>query len=60
VGIWRWSTVAGAAISLFLMGLYFDPFLSVGVAISLGLLVAILVFRWPTNKALGIGVPGRT
>jgi hypothetical protein len=54
VGIWRWSTVAGAAVSLLLMGLYFDPFLSVGVAISLGLLVAILVFRRPTNKVLGI------
>ena len=54
VGVWRWSTTAGAATSLLLLGLYFDPFLSVGVAISAGLLVVLLVFRWPTDKSLGI------
>ena len=39
---------------MLLLGLYFDPFLSVGVAISAGLLVVLLVFRWPTDKSLGI------
>jgi hypothetical protein len=39
------STVAGAVVSLFLMGLYFDSFLSVGIAVNAGLLITILIFR---------------
>ncbi len=54
VGIWRWSVVVGAAVSLLLLGLYFHPWLSAGVAIGVGLLIAVLVFQWPTNEALGI------
>ncbi len=54
VGIRRWSVVVGAAVSLLLLGLYFHPRLSAGVAIGVGLLIAVLVFQWPTNEALGI------
>lgn len=54
LGIWQWATVAGAAASLLLLGLFFQPWLTVGVLINVGLLLAVLVFHWPANEALGI------
>lgn len=54
VGIWTWLIVAGAAISLFTLLVYFDRWLVAGVGIDVALLAAILVFQWPTNAALGL------
>lgn len=52
--VWPWLIVGGAAVSLPLMAIYFNAWLGAGAAINIGLLVAILVFQWPTNAALGI------
>ena len=54
VGIWTWLIVAGAIFSLLTLVLYFSPWWLGGIAINIGLMVAILVLKWPTNEALGI------
>lgn len=54
VGIWTWLIVAGAIFSLLTLVLYFSSWWLGGIAINIGLMVAILVYKWPTNVALGI------
>ncbi len=54
VDIWTWLIVAGAFLSFLTLVLYFSPWWLGGIAINIGLMVAILVFKWPTNEALGI------
>jgi hypothetical protein len=54
VGVWTWLVVAGAAFSLLILVLYFNLWWLGGIAINVGLMVAILVLRWPTDQALGI------
>lgn len=43
---WRDLAVAGGAISLFMLAVYFHPLTIVGTASSLAVLVALLWFQW--------------
>jgi len=54
VGIWTWLVVAGAFFSLLTLVLYFNPWWLGGIAINVGLMLAILLFKFPTNESLGI------
>ena len=54
VGMWPWLVVAGAVVSALTLVLYFSPWWLGGIAINAGFIVAIMVFEWPTNEALGI------
>ena len=54
VDMWTWLVVAGAAISALTLILYFSTWWLGGIAINAALVVLILVFKWPTNEALGI------
>ena len=54
VSMWPSLIVAGAAVSALTLVLYFSPWWLGGIAINLGLIVAITVFNWPTNEGLGI------
>ena len=44
---WRGLAIAGAAISLFMLAVYFHPLTIIGTASSLAVLVALLWFQWP-------------
>jgi hypothetical protein len=49
---WRGLAVGGAAISLFMLAIYFHPIMIIGTASSLAILVALLWLRWsPMNLA---------
>ena len=54
VSIWPSLVVGGAIVSALTLVLYFSPWWLGGIAINAGLIVAILIFKWPTNEALGI------
>ena len=54
VDMWTWLVVAGAFISALTLILYFSTWWLGGIAINAVLIVLILVFKWPTNEALGI------
>lgn len=54
VDMWPWLVVAGATVSALTLALYFSPWWLGGIAINVGLVVAIMVFEWPTDDALGI------
>jgi hypothetical protein len=43
---WRSLAIAGAAISLFLLAVYFHPLTIIGTASSLAILIALLWFQW--------------
>jgi hypothetical protein len=45
-GVWTAGVVVGAIASLALLGLFFHPWLVLGVAIDLVLLYAVLAVRW--------------
>jgi hypothetical protein len=49
---WRGLALAGAAISLFMLLLYFHPLMIIGTASSIGVLVALGWFHWPTVSLL--------
>ena len=53
LGWWRPAAVAAAAISLVLMGLFWDPRLWMGAAADVGVLVGLLWLRWPARELLG-------
>jgi hypothetical protein len=50
--LWTAAAVIGASSSIALLGLFFHPWLVLGVAIDLALLAATLVARW-TPEGLG-------
>ena len=54
VSIWPSLVVVGAIVSALTLVLYFSRWWLGGIAINAGLIVAIIVFNWPTNEALGI------
>jgi len=54
VTMWPWLVTAGAIVSALTLVLYFSPWWLGGIAINAGLVVAIMVLKWPTNEALGI------
>ena len=43
---WRTLAISGAAISLFMLAVYFHPLMIVGTASSLAVLVALVWLRW--------------
>ena len=50
--LWRVLAIAGAAISLFMLALYFHPIMIVGTASSLAVLVALLWLQWPPTSVI--------
>ena len=44
---WRGLAISGAAVSLFMLALYFHPIMIVGTAASLAVLIALLWLQWP-------------
>ena len=50
--LWRVLAIAGAAISLSMLALYFHPIMIVGTASSLAVLVALLWLRWPPTSVI--------
>jgi hypothetical protein len=49
---WRGLAVAGGAISLFMLALYFHPLSILGFASSVAILVALLWLRWPPTSLI--------
>jgi hypothetical protein len=49
---WRSLAITGAAISLFMLLLYFHPLMIIGTASSIAVLMALGWFHWPTISAL--------
>jgi hypothetical protein len=47
---WRGLAIAGAAISLFMLTVYFHPMMIIGTASSLAVLVALVWLRWPPTS----------
>ena len=50
---WRPAAVAGAAVSLVLMALFWDARLWMGAATNVGVLAGLLWLRWPSSELLG-------
>ena len=49
---WRDLAIGGAAISLFMLAVYFHPITIIGTASSLAVLVALLWLRWPPTSLI--------
>jgi hypothetical protein len=49
---WRTLAIGGAAISLFMLAIYFHPLLIVGTAASLAVLLALLWAKWPATTLI--------
>jgi hypothetical protein len=49
---WRGLAITGAAISLFMLLLYFHPLMIIGTASSIAVLMAFGWFHWPTFSVL--------
>jgi hypothetical protein len=47
---WRSLAIGGAAISLFMLAVYFHPIMIIGTASSFAVLVALLWLRWPPTS----------
>lgn len=54
VDMWPSLVIAGAIVSALTLVLYFSPWWLGGIAINVVLILALAVFKWPTNEALGI------
>jgi hypothetical protein len=52
VAWWRGLALAGAAISLFMLLLYFHPLMIIGTASSIAVLIALGWLHWPTTSLL--------
>lgn len=50
---WRAATVAGAVASLGFFVAFFNPFILIGIALDVGLLVAVGVRHWPSEATVG-------
>ncbi|HEX6270550.1 MAG TPA: hypothetical protein VFZ43_09960 [Anaerolineales bacterium] len=47
---WRGLAIGGAAVSLFMLAVYFHPITIIGTASSLAVLVALLWAKWPPTN----------
>ena len=47
---WRSLAIAGAAVSLFMLTVYFHPVTIIGTASSVAVLVALVWLRWPPTS----------
>jgi hypothetical protein len=52
-GWWRPVTVAAAVISLMYFVVFFNPLILLGMAIDVGLIIAIVWLDWPTQSMVG-------
>ena len=50
---WRPLAIASAMISLLLCALFWDRYLIMGPVVAIGVIVALALFRWPTEALLG-------
>ncbi len=50
---WRGLAIGGAAISLVALLLYAHPYYLLGIALNVGILVALLWAKWPSMQAMG-------
>jgi len=50
---WRAAALIGAGCSLLLLGLYYHPWLLLGVAISGALMIALIWLNWPSSQLVG-------
>lgn len=50
---WRGMAIASAAGALPLLLLFFNPWLTLGVAIELGILFSLVVSHWPAETVVG-------
>lgn len=59
VGVWAsagwWGpvTVVGSAVSLLLIALFFNAWLTLAVALDVGVIVGVVWLDWPSSAALG-------
>ena len=53
LGWWRTAAVAASVASLALMFLFWNPSFWMGAVADLGVLVGLLVLRWPSRELLG-------
>ena len=51
--VWRTVAVVSACVSLLLLALFWHPWLIVGMLIDVGLLIALLWAKWPSEELLG-------
>lgn len=51
--VWRTVAIISAGISLVLLITFWHPWLPVGVLIDIGLLVALIVLKWPSIDIIG-------
>jgi hypothetical protein len=51
--IWRTTAVVSAAVSLLLLGLFWHPWLIVGVLIDIGIIFSLLWANWPSPDLIG-------
>jgi len=49
---WRGLAIAGGAISLLMLGVYFHPIMIIGTASSLTVLIALLWMKWPPTSLI--------
>jgi hypothetical protein len=52
-GWWRALAIGAAVVSLLVMGLFWQPNYIIGVAVDVGILVALLWAHWPTPALVG-------
>jgi hypothetical protein len=52
-GIWRALAVAGACVSLVTIALFWDRKMALGVAVDVGILIALLWAKWPGRGLAG-------
>jgi hypothetical protein len=52
-GWWRSLAIAAAVVSLLVMALFWQPSFVLGLAVDVGILVALLWARWPTPALVG-------
>ena len=50
---WRALAIASSVVSLVLCALFWNRYLVVGVAVAVGIIVALGVLHWPTEALLG-------
>jgi hypothetical protein len=50
---WRVAAVVGAAVSLVLIVIYFNPWLTLAVFLDVGIILGILALDWPSKSTVG-------
>ena len=50
---WRPAAIVGAALSLLLLALFFNPWITVGVAINVTVIFVLVQTDWPSAGSLG-------